>query len=114
MLFEDSHIAEFDAPTSAAVIPSTSTPPPPQRVRREDDRMEGITLMGARNLEEDIQHAEISPELNIYTLQITQTDEHGMLYDTLHQEQQHKFLSVHRPNVEREIRMYVRRPRRSK
>ena len=59
--------------------------------------------MGARNLESDIQQAEISPEFDIYTSQITQIDEHGLLYDTLQQEQQHESLSVHRPNVERDI-----------
>ena len=39
--------------------------------------------MGARNLESDIQHAEISSELDIYTSQIMQIDEYGMLHDTL-------------------------------
>ena len=57
--------------------------------------------MEARDLEANIQRTEISSEPNIYTSQITQIDEHGMLHDTSKHE-------PHAPDVEYDIRSYVR------
>ena len=67
MVFADAHHTEFETPSCTMVIPSTSTPLAPQKVRGQADCTEGIALIEARDLEADIQHAEISSEPNIYT-----------------------------------------------
>ena len=67
MVFVDAHHVEFETPNWAMVIPSTSTPSAPQKVQGQADCTEGITMIEARDLQVDIQHAEISSEPNIYT-----------------------------------------------
>ena len=81
MLFADAHYVEFETPSRAMVIPLTSTPPAPQKVRGQTGGTEGIALIGARDLEVDIEHAEISPGPNIYISQIAEIDEYDMLHD---------------------------------
>ena len=114
MLFADAHHVEFETPSCAMVIPSISTPPAPQKVREQAGGMEDILLIEARDLEVVIEHAEISSESNIYTSQIAEIDEYGMLHDTSPHEAQLETSATSAPDMGHDIRFYIRRPKRSK
>lgn len=113
MVFADAHHMEFETPSCAIVDPSTATLLAPHKVRGQGRAHERIAFIEARNLEADIQHASISPEPNIYTSQITEIDEHGMLHGTSPQEAQPETSTISAPVLQHDIRCYVRRRKRS-